>query len=41
MADDMNGSAKMHGVLFTHQSEKDLPMADFTKGIKRGKLMAT
>ena len=41
MAEDMNGLAKMYGVLLSHQSERDLPKADFTKGIKRGKLMAT
>ena len=41
MADDMNGLASQYGGFLTHQSEKDLPKADFTKGIKRGKLMAT
>ena len=41
LADEMNGLAKTYGWVFTHQSEKDLPKCNFTKGIKRGKLMAT
>ena len=40
LAEDMNGLAKQHGKLLTHQSDRDLPHANFAKGIQKGKLMA-
>ena len=41
LADDINGLAKWYGKFLTHQSEKDFPTTNFTKGIKQGRLMAT
>ena len=40
LAEDINGLAKMYGVLFTHQSDRSLPNTNFAKGIQKGKLMA-
>jgi hypothetical protein len=36
----INGLAKMYGSLFIHQSDRDLPNANFSRGIRKGKLMA-
>ena len=33
---DINGIATMHGKLMTRQSEKDLPVTSFSKGIQKG-----
>jgi hypothetical protein len=41
MAEDINALAKMYGKLFTHQSDRDLPNTNFSKGIRKGKLMAS
>ena len=40
LAENINGLASMHGKLLTRQSERDLPNANFAKGIQKGKLMA-
>ena len=40
LAEDINGLAQMYGKLLTHQSDRDLPHTNFSKGIQRGKLMA-
>ena len=40
LAEDVNGLAQMHGKLLTHQSDRELPAANFSKGIHKGKLMA-
>ncbi len=39
LARDINGIATMYGKLLTRQSEKDLPVTTFSKGIQTGKLM--
>ena len=40
IADDINGLAKMYGNLLIHQSDRDLPNTNFSRGIRKGKLMA-
>ena len=40
LAEDINGLAKEYGVQLSHQSERDLPKANFSKGIQKGKLTA-
>ena len=40
LPEDINGLARMYGSLFTHQSDRDLPNTNFSKGIRKGKLMA-
>ena len=40
LADNINGLAKMYGTLLVHQSDRDLPNTNFTRGIQKGKLMA-
>ena len=37
---EINGLAKTYGYLLAHQSERDFPTTNFSKGIKEGKLMA-
>ena len=41
LADNINGLAKMYGKFFTRQSERRLPVTNFSKGLETGKLMAT
>jgi hypothetical protein len=41
LAEDINGLATMYGQLFRHQSERDKPNTKFSKGIQKGKLMAS
>ena len=36
----INTLAKLHGKLFQHQSDRDMPHTKFAKGIQEGKLMA-
>jgi hypothetical protein len=40
LAEDINGLAKTYGKWFTHQSDRDFPNTNFSKGIQKGKLMA-
>ena len=40
MAEDINGIARLYGTFFTHQSDRDIPNTNFSKGIQKGKLMA-
>jgi len=40
LADEFNAIARALGKLFKRQSDRDLPRLNFTKGIRRGKLMA-
>ena len=40
LAEDINGLAQMYGKLLTHQSDRDLPHTNFSKGVQKGKLMA-
>ena len=40
LADELNAIARALGKLFKRQSDRDLPRLNFTKGIRRGKLMA-
>ena len=40
LADDINGLAKMYGSLLIHQSDWELPNTNFSRGIRKGKLMA-
>ena len=40
LADDINALATMYGKLLTRQSDRSLPNTNFTKGIRKGKLMA-
>jgi hypothetical protein len=40
LAEDINGLAKTYGKGFTHQSDRDFPSTNFSKGIQKGKLMA-
>jgi hypothetical protein len=40
LAGEINALAKQYGVLFTRQSDRDLPKTKFSKGIQKGKLMA-
>jgi hypothetical protein len=39
LAADVNGLAKMYGKLLTHQSDRRFPNTNFSKGIRKGKLM--
>ena len=39
LAEDINGLAKMYGVLLTRQSDRSLPNTNFSKGTQKGKLM--
>ena len=32
--------AKLYGILYQHQSDRDLPKTNFSNGIQRGKIMA-
>ena len=41
LAEDINGLAKVYGKYLTHQSEKDFPTTNFSKGLCQGKMMAT
>jgi len=40
LADDINALAAVYGKLFTRQSDRSLPNTNFSKGIRKGKLMA-
>ena len=40
LAEDINALATMYGKLLTRQSDRTLPSTNFTKGIRKGKLMA-
>lgn len=40
LAEDINGLAKTYGSLLIHQSDRDLPNTNFSRGIRKGKLMA-
>ena len=40
LAEDINALAMMYGKLFTRQSDRMMPNTNFTKGIRKGKLMA-
>ena len=40
LSDLINAIAKQYGSFFRHQSDRDLPRTHFSKGIKKGKLMA-
>lgn len=40
VAQDINGLARVYGGLLAHQSDRDLPATNFSKGIRDGKLMA-
>ena len=37
---EVNGLARIHGKLLSHQSDRSLPDNNFSKEIKEGKLMA-
>ena len=39
LAEDINALAKMYGKLFTRQSDRNFPKTNFSKGIRKGKLM--
>ena len=39
LAEDINALAKMCGKLFTRQSDRNFPKTNFSKGIRKGKLM--
>ena len=39
LASEINGLAKEYGKVFTRQSDRDLPLTSFGRGIQKGKLM--
>lgn len=41
LADDINGLATKYGKILSRQSDRNFPITSFTKGIAKGKLMAT
>ena len=40
LSNNMNALAKSMGLLLKRQSDRDMPRTDFSKGVKKGKLMA-